>query len=362
MYKLFCNLQKMKKTINIILLLLLTFVLSSCFTSQDDVNKAKQNLWIIDWTVNDSWNNLEDEINKAKEKLSEVIEHTVDDVKEEIVNQIERSEEVQKIEIRSISAGQFLELDDLSSKDLLSWEVEITWKTLNNVDKIVVTFKNETSDFPDDEFELKKFSSWDETFLYRAFSRYETLDYGKNIYVFKAFAWDIVTELELTINVTKEEEKEISEKTEKIYEDIIMWELPSNEKFGTPTELWNGKISYSDLNWLEIKRDVRPKLSCETVTSTLADSISGYFYWNTCRPVLNDEWISFFVVRLDWDNYIYEKHYYLSYTWLYWIQELETWTWVTKVNIWEKNTELKKINDNFGILEITDELFKEILK
>jgi hypothetical protein len=132
--------------------------------------------------------------------------------------------------------------------------------------------------------------------------------------------------------------------------------------FWTPTDLWNGKVTYSDLNWLEIKRSIIPELTCEKVTSVLADEINWYFYWNTCRPIKDNEWVSFYVVRLDWDKYVYEKHYYLPYQWLYWIQELETGTWVTSENIWAKNSELKEKNEDFWIVKISDELFKEILK
>lgn len=338
----------MKKTINLILVLLLTLILSSCFTSQDDVNKAKQDLWIIelDNTDNDSWSNLDMEVEKAKQDL---------------VNEEEKVEEIKKIEIKSLTTEQFLELDDLSDENLLDWEVEITWKTLTHVDKIVVSFANETSDFPVDNYTLKQFTPWMETFLYRAFSRYETLDFWKNVYVFEAYSWDKVSKLELIINVIKEEEKEVSEKVEQVFEDISLDTLPIKETFWTPIDLWNWKVSYTDLKWFELRRSVNPNLTCENLTSELVDSIDSWFFWNTCRPIDNNEWISFFVIRLDWDKYVYEKHYYLSYEWLYWVQQLETWTWVDNKNIGEKNTELKEKNEDFTILKIVDDLFNEIL-
>jgi hypothetical protein len=347
----------MKKQINILLLLLLTVFLSSCFTSVDDVNKAKQNLWIIDW-----WTNLDLEIQKAKDQIDNADNNK--EIKQDSIEEIEeivKKDEVKKIEINSLTSNQLLEFDDLSRKNLLSWEVEITWKTLWKVDKIVVSFSNETSDFPVDVYTLKQFVAWSETFLYRAFSKYETLDYWKNVYLFEAYSGDEITKLELVLNVVKDEEKNI-QSTNDVYEKIDLTDLPSNEKFWNPIDLGNWKISYSDLNWLEIRMEVKPELTCEKVTSVLADYISWYFYWNTCRPVNNDEWVSFYVIRLDWDNYFYEKHYYLPYQWLYWVQELETWTWVTNLNIWEKNAELKENNSEFGILKITDDLFKEILK
>lgn len=347
----------MKKQLNILLVLLLTLVLSSCFTSKDDIDQAKKDLWIIELeNSSDEGTNLNTEIEKAKEAMQMEEESTWSLEKDSVT----LKEEIKKIEINSLTDNQFLELDDLSWKNLLSWEVEITWKTLAKVDKIIVNFANETSDFPVDRYELKQFVAWSDTFLYRAFSRYETLDFWRNVYVFEAYSWDEVSKLELVLNVI-EEESIIEEKTEKIYEDLDISTLPINEKFGNPVDLGSGKISYSDLNWLEIKRDIVPELTCEKLTSVLADRVDGWFFWNTCRPIEPDEWITFFVIRLDWDKYVYEKHYYLSYLWLYWIQELETGTGVTSTNIQEKNTELREKNEEFGILEITDELFKEIL-
>lgn len=350
----------MKKYISIFLLLFLTMILSWCFTSQDEVNKAKQNLWIISWD-----NNLNDEkINKAKQNLENTSEKTIKEVDLNDTKQLneiqktEKKEEFKKIEIKSLTDNQLLKLDDLSGVDLLGWAVEITWKTLWNVDKIVVKFSNETSDFPDDTYTLKKFKAWDKTFLYRAFSKYETLDYWRNVYIFEAYSGDEITKLELILNV----KDDVSNETVNNWESIDITKLPVSEKFWNPIELWNWKIWYSDLNWLEIKSEVLPDLTCEKVTSMLADKINWYFYWNTCRYIKDKEWVSFFVIRLDWDKYIYEKNYYLPYQWLYWVQELETWTWVTSINIWEKNSELKEKNKDFWILEVTDDLFKQILK
>jgi|SaaInlV_100m_DNA_6_1039743.scaffolds.fasta_scaffold00382_9 hypothetical protein len=343
----------MKKTINILLVMLITFLLSSCVTSQTDVNQAKHELWIIELEEDtiDSWTNIDMEIEKAKDEIIQV-----DEMWEE------KKEEIKKFEIISLTDDQFLEFDDLTNENFLDSEVEIKWKTLAIVDKIIVTFVNETSDFPVDTYTLKQFSSWDESFLYRAFSRYETLDYGKNVYVFEAHSWVNVTKLQIILNVIKEEEKEISEKVEEIFEDVSLDTLPVSSTFWNPTYLWSGKVSYSDLKWLEIKRDVNSDLTCDNLTSILADKLNGWFFWNTCRPIEADEGISFFVIRLDGEDYIYEKHYYLSYEWIYWVQELETWTWVTADNIWEKNSELKEWNKDFSILNVSDDLFIQILK
>lgn len=341
----------MKKMANILLVLIITLILSWCFTSKDDVNKAKQNLWIIEVDKN-----LNNEIEKSKQEIIQNDETIIKQTKEKEV------EKEKKIIIKSLTDEQYLEFDDLSLDNIFDWEVEITWKTIWNVDKIIVTFSNDTSNFPVDTYTLKQFTAWSDKFLYRAFSRYETLDFWKNTYVFEAYSWNMISKLQIVINVVKEEEKTIEEKVETIFEDISLNTLPINSTFWTPVDLWWGKISYSDLNWLEIKRDVISDLTCENLTNILTDKISTWFFWNTCRPIETDEWISFFVIRLDGDEYVYEKHYYLSYEWIYGVQELERGNWVDNTNIWEKNTELKEKNDNYSILEVSDKLFKEILK
>lgn len=346
----------MKKIINISLILLVSFWLSSCFfTNKDQVNQAKQDLGIIEDTLSDT------QIEQAKEEMKN--EETVqEETKQEEVTKVETPK---NIEIQSLTSEQFIQLDDLSKENLLDGEVEITGTTTTKVDKIIVNFSNATSDFPEDRYTLKQFTPGSESFLYRAFSRYETLDFGKNIYLIEAYSWDKVSKLQLTLNVVKQEEQSVEEKVEQVFEDISINALPVGANYGSPVELWDGKFTYSDIKGLEILRDVLPELSeCngDTLTEVLTDKINAWFFWNTCRPIETDEWISVFVVRLDGDEYVYEKHYYLSYEWIYWVQELERWTWVTNQNIWEKNKELKEKNEQYTILEVVDSLFVDILK
>lgn len=342
----------MKKITNITVLISLLFILSSCFTSNDDINKAKQNLWII-------------EVDQQDKSIGTEIETNIinkDNLLNENNNEVNIEKVEKTIEINSLTEEQFLEFDNLDWENFLDWQVEITWKTLWSVDKIIVKFSNSSSDYPDDIFTLKQFTSWDDIFLYRAFSRFETLDFWKNIYIFEAYSWNSISKLQIIINVVKEEDKSVEEKLERSYEDLSLSSLPVWANYWNPVNLWDGKITYSDLNWLEIKKDINSELTCENLTSILSDKISTWFFWNTCRPIEWEEGISYFVIRLDWNNYVYEKHYYLSYQWIYWIQELEVWTWVTNQNIWDKNTELKESNEDYVILNITDDLFKEILK
>lgn len=333
----------MKKTIKIFSVILLILILVSCGTSKSDIDKAKENLWIIENTNSDidSWSNiwLENE--------------------EEVV---EKKEEIKKIEITKLTNDQFLELDDLSNKNLLDLELEITWKTIWKVDKIIVTFVNEWSEFPVDKYTLKQFNSGDSSFLYRAFKKYETMDMWKNVYTIEAYSWNEISKLQLVLNAYEDDNLERTNEDNLTVQEIDIEKLPKNATYWTPVLLWKWKISYSDLQWLEIVSDNIVWLTCDNITESIADKVNSWFFWNTCRPISWDEWISFFIVRLDWDEYVYEKHYYLPYQWIYWIQELERWTWVDIKNIWEKNTELKVKNSEYNILNITDSLFKEILK
>lgn len=244
-----------------------------------------------------------------------------------------------------------------------AWGLEITWKTLTEVDKIIVTFENTESSFPKDVYTLKQFTSGSKTFTYRAFTKYETFDYWKNVYTIEAYSWDKVSTTQLVLNYVKDEEKKDVSESSTINAgsgQVSLDSLPVGSTYWNPVDLWNGNVSYSDLKWLEISNYTFPSISCETLTKDLLDKMNTYFFWNTCRPIAENKWFSYFIIRLDSDKYVYEKHYYLSEKWIYWVQELATWEWVTKDNLWEKNQELKDKNGEFTILEATDNLFKKM--
>ncbi|MDP2090012.1 MAG: hypothetical protein Q8K30_00310 [Candidatus Gracilibacteria bacterium] len=338
-----------KKSINILSVLFLILVLSSCFggTNEDDVEKAKQDLGIIEQSTSND------------EDTGGSIDIEADSLEGEELK------EFKQVEITSITDEQFIELDDLSGEDFSDGEVEIKGITLQNVDKIIITFENKDSQFPIDKYDLKQFKKGDKTFLYRAFSRYETLDYGKNIYIIEAFSGDKVSKTQLVINLEQDllkKEKVKDLVSSENIEELSTNSLPTGVKFGTPTKLGNGKIGYTDLKGLEIKTKIFPDLSCENLTEVYSDVIGGYFYWNTCRPLGNNEGFSFFVVRLDGDKYFYEKHYYLSNNSIYGVQELESGEGVARETLGDKNTELKAKNSEYPILKISDSLFNEIMK
>lgn len=350
---LFLKIDKMKKIFNAMLLLVMILSLSSCFwqNDEDDIKNVKDELlnsgtWKTNTDIPKYEDTSEDVSNDDLEKDYEENKEKFDDLEKK----------VDSYETQYLTSEKFIELDDLDTKNFASLEVELKWKTLVNVDKIIVNFTNETSKFPNDKFTLSQFKTWDKTFLYRAFAKYETLDYGKNEYVIEAYSWNEVSKLQLTINVYKEEEKNPI----KIDENGF----PTNAEYGNPVSLGSWKITYSDIKWLEIQQidqDISITNS-EELNNFLLDKLDSWYYWNTLRPISGSAWVSFYVIKLNSDNsYTYEKHYYTP-NWYYWVLFLETGTWVDKENISTKNRELSEKNWEFPTITPTDKLFKDLLK
>lgn len=333
----------MKKKLNLFVLILLIISLSSCFwTSKDDISKAKEELLNEDKSLEEQF---EENIAKFEEIEKELLENKED-----------------KLIINYLWDNKFIEIDDLSKKDLSKLELEITWKTLTNVDKIIVNFSNTTSNFPIDNYTLKTYKTWDTNFLYRAFKKYETLDYWKNTYLIEAYSWSLVSKVEIILNVENESENIEIDETNKEKEILDISSLPSWEYYWNPISLWNWEVTYSDIKWLTIEKIswIDLTLDSDSLNSFLATKLKSWFFWNSLRPISWNEWISFYVIRLDWENYYYEKHYYTS-SWFYWVLELEKWDWVDLWSISDKNNELKLKNDSFVIVTIADMLFKKIL-
>lgn len=325
----------MKKKYNFLILIILILSLTSCFWWNDDVTKAKQELLNQD-------NSLEEKFEENIAKYEEA----------------EKTEK-EKIVINYLTESKFIELDSIDENDLSSLEFEITWKTLVNVDKINVTFSNSTSKFPVDNYALKTFKSWDETFLYRAFKKYETLDYGENKYIIEAYSWAEVSKIELIINI--DEKSSESSNEEILTEQVNLNSLPVWWDFWNPVDIWLGKFTYSDIKWLQVEKLINADLALDSdsVNEFLADKIDWWFFWNSLRPVSWEEWVSFYLIRLEWDKYFYEKHYYTT-SWFYWVLVLETWSWIDLNWLSEKNTQLKEKNADFTITTISDKLFKKL--
>ena len=322
--------------------------------NKEVISDAKKELGIIEKTVTGEEKNTVSNNQQERE--------VTDDIDKNIMK-----EEKKKFEIIKLTQNQVLDFDDISEKDFSSWEIEISGKTLEKVDKIKVNFTNEDSDFPDDSYILTQFKTWDESFLYRALSRYETLDFWTNKYVFFAYSWDEITKTELIIYVENPDEKsedgesEVWKIIEKI-DEIAIADLPVSTDSWYPIQIWDNKLTYSGLKWLEISKKWTSDLTCENITDFLEDSLNTWFYWNTCRKIEEDKWYSYFVLRLDWERYVYEKHYIIFKDLSYWVYEIETGTGVTKDTIAEKNTELKEKNEDYPTLDIVDKLFIDLSK
>ena len=282
--------------------------------------------------------------------------------------------EKEKYSVVYLTDEKFLTIDSLDNEDVLDSKVEVTWTVLvDSVDKIIVNFSNSDSVYPDDTYQLKWFTSWDSTFLYRAFWEYETLDNWVNKYIIEAYSWDIVSKLELTINVFSEDvevnneeiissDSETEEDESVVMSEIDIDSLPKSEVFWNPVSLGSWKYSYDWIRWLEFYSvwNIDLDESTDSVTSYLSSNIDWWFFWNTLRSISDENGVSFYVIRLDWDNYFYEKHYYTN-NWIYWVMTLESWTWVNLEELEEKNTSLKDVNDDFVITAISDALFKKII-
>lgn len=356
----------MKKLLVIIFCLLL----SSCFWSdKDKIEDAKKDLLWDDYKqeetkVVDDNGDLSKDISTSLDKYPEEIKESQDS------KDIENAKE--KIKIDYLTKDQFIILDDISEEDLSWFEVKVTWKTNTQVDKIEVLFSNETSDFPDDQYTLQSFNPWDSTFLYVASSNYRVYDYGENEYIFKAYSWDQVSELKLSLIRDGEDSTIENDTSDSVwYEKKLFWNeddtvyisFPKSSSFWDPVFLSADTFTYSLINNFEVKKENNLEINCSNITTKLSDDLNTWFYWNTCRDIIKDKWISFYVIRL-WedDNYFYEKHYIDYDHWLYWVYLLEKWTWVDKDNIKDKNDLLKEINDDFKSSWVVDELFRELVR
>ncbi|MDQ7008902.1 MAG: hypothetical protein Q9M94_01270, partial [Candidatus Gracilibacteria bacterium] len=216
-------------------------------------------------------------------------------------------------------------------------------------------------------------------------SKFKVLDFGLNKYIFTAYNGNIESVLELQVLVSINDNelldgkikaetffgKEEETKTAELIgdeEDLVFTELPEGGTFGNVIKLGEKSFTYSDIKGFEVKKEILAKINCSKnedtdkyfVTEFLNDRQKSY-YWNTCRDLIKDKGISFYVIRLDGEKYFYEKHYIDLLHGFYGVYELETGEGVDKDNISEKNKELKEKNREFKNTEIVDDLFKKII-
>gem|GEM_PF-3401517 len=265
------------------------------------------------------------------------------------------------VQITALTESQFIEISSIPDDSIGDGEVEITGKTLQNVEKIQVSFSNTDSAFPDDNYTLKTFKSGGPTFKYLASSKFQVLDFGVNTYIVKAYSGKEVSETQVVINVPKKDKVVFEEKVIGNEDNSVSLNLPTSDSFGKPLSLGQDSFTYTNIDNLEIvKKDVS-EITCEGITDYLQTEINTWFYWNTCRDTIKDKGISFYVVLLGKDDtYIYQKHYVDFIHDFYGIYEVDRGTGVTKDNISEKNTKLKEINDTFENIDVVDSLMTTI--
>lgn len=244
------------------------------------------------------------------------------------------------------------------------------------MEKIVVTFENTNSKFPRDEYTLQNFKSGDTQFSYLASSRFQVLDYGINIYTFTAYKGKEFTQTEIEVFIAPEtlpEKVEISPDVQ--YDDKVLGtenmsidlKLPSSTTYGNPISTSQTSLTYSNIEEFEITKEDVSSFSCENLSEVLQEKLGTWFYWNNCRDFISvkegeaKKALSFYVIRLEGQNYVYEKQYIDLIHWLRASIVLEKGNWIDKDTIEAKNTGLKEKNLLFVQSQITDDLMKKII-
>ena len=320
-------------------------ILSSCSQSQSDIDAAKEQILNPKPDI--------EQIDQSSENLWEQVEV--------LANKVSSSNK-EAVMIIPQDAVQFLDFDSIWEEKLSSGEVEITGETLRNVDKIQVLFVNKASEFPRDEYILQTFNPGDDSFRYVASSRNKVLDFGENVYTFRAFSGKEVSETRVVLRVPKSwaivggDETSTSEGSST---KLSFESLPVDASYGEAIKLGEDSFTYSQIKWLEVRVSPVANASCASLTDFLKTRITTWFYWNTCRDLVSNKALYYNVIRLEGEAYVYERHYVDFVHSLYGSYELERGEWVTSENIAEKNTELKgKVFEN---LEIVDGLMRDIV-
>lgn len=327
----------------IITLSILSLLLVSC-SNTAEIDSAKQEL--LGDTSTQSW---EVDNTSSTEENSDSEEPT--------------NQDNSYIQIIELDANSPLTFDEISPESLSTWEVVISGTAWPDVDRIEVFFTNPSSTYSDDRYTLQTYVKWEWDFKYIASSKNKVLDYGVNEYIFRAYSGIVENETKIILRVPSSvgDDEETSSESQLIgsENDSILIDLPVSTMYGEPLRLWEDSFTYTQIKGLEVQKQVLSEITCEDLTEYLTEKMNTWYYWNTCRDIVKDKGIKFNVIRLDGDNYVYERHYLDFTKGLYGIYELETGTWVDKDTIQEKNDELKEWD--FPTIEIVDDLMKDIL-
>lgn len=275
-------------------IILLLFVLVSCWGESKEIEQAKQNLLN---TVSESWENVAENIPSPQS---------------ENVVPSENLESYTRVE--NVFWEGFIEVAPVWNVENILETLDISWNVLSkDITKITVSFENPTSAFPKDEnYVLQTYKPGNSTFLYRAYKKYSVLDKGQNLYKIDAYIW------------------------EELKQTVVLEVFLANETQKEILNVWAQIEMSSQTGNLEIFELTSSGITCENVWDFLSNRYSWY-YWNTCRPVVKDQSFAVHVLRLDGENYLYEKHYFDTIKNMYAVATLETGSGITREQLPEQN-------------------------
>jgi hypothetical protein len=257
------------------------------------------------------------------------------------------------VSIEYLDEKTYIILDSLSEKSINTEEVSVTGKTQSwGIDSIDVQYNWGIIQ------KIKTYNPKESHFTYVASARQKSLDFWKNEYVFTAHLGKDTSQVKMVIMLPWESKTMT----------FVSW-LQDISASGSVTQTSTGKIEdpktvpasqiHSLIEWLTISAPILSSLDCsqtDKITEFLLDRYT-WAYWNTCRDTVKEKWISFYVLRLEGDSYMYEKHYYDFVVGRYWIFSLEHGEWLTKEMMGDKNKEFK-LKDFSQITKKADDYFK----
>ena len=136
---------------------------------------------------------------------------------------------------------------------------------------------------------------------------------------------------------------------------------PNFVEYGDPIKTSDTSFVYNQVRWFEIFiQYIDQELTCDDVTEFLTERLQAWYFWNTCRFISWDRWLKFNVLRLSWEEYIYERHYIDRMSSMYWILTLDRGEWIDHEMLPEKNIEFR--DTEFPLIEIWDGLMAELIQ
>lgn len=218
--------------------------------------------------LKESTTNSEKTQKKEKNKISE-------NTKSEKIIFLDKNKDWEYIKIKYLTKEKFIDLNSMKLTDFsLLWK-QIKWKLYNNnVEKIIVRYKNPEYYSWEWEYQLKKYIPWNSIFSYNAFKKYRSLNFWKNTYIFEAYTKTKVSKIELEVNL---KEKKI------FWDEIIKSYIEYIEKEGFKGKNINKYyIKTKKYDWVHFYGYVLVKNQENPSTPvTLATKI-----WNTWKVIL----------------------------------------------------------------------------